>query len=99
MIDAIGGTIPAILAATFFWFKFQVNPANIVKTAERKITENVYHEYGLILEEYEELKKERTECTKQIEYLHGKVEKISAKLKQESSKIDSFSIDISLVEK
>lgn len=99
VIDAIGGTIPVILAATFFWFKFQVNPANIVKTAERKITENVYHEYGLILEEYEELKKERTECTKQIEYLHGEVEKISTKLKQESSKIDSFSIDISLVEK
>lgn len=97
--DAIGGSVPAILAALYFWRKYRVSPAKITEILEAKITNKVYLEYKFSPDEYEKLKNEHIDAVEQISALQGQLTQLSAELKRENVKIDSYSVDICLVDR
>lgn len=99
VVDAIGGATPAVLAALYFWRKYQVAPANIVEWVETQITNKINLEYGFVPKEYEKLKNDHADAIEQIRILQSELSNLSVELKRENAKIDAYSIDVSLVEK
>lgn len=97
-IGAIGLVIPAIISIMRLCQKAPVTPVAILEQRRDRITKAIYFEYNFVPEDYDNLRVALADVKSQICRLENELHSISARLKEESAKIDSHSVDISLIE-
>lgn len=97
IITAIGAVLPFGAAFVFVWRNFEVSSINVFKLILEYISQKTYAEYGIKKEDYNRLKAEERTLQEHIQHIRKEVEIIASNLKQESLKIDEYSVDMDVI--